>query len=1513
MLDKNNVENVMALTFTQEGILSNYLLNPDSKQYNNHFFLDLNGKINLKIFKEAWNHVIETNEMLRVVFRWEGLEKPVQIVLKDYNLKVNYYEIPSIDTYQCNILLEERIKKDSEKKLELVEVPFKVSLYKCSENNYKMCISNHHIIYDGWSMGIILEEFLQAYRRLANGKNPVTYDKTKFVEYIKYIQMKDRSYNKLFWQDYLAGVDEQAEISIKRKTKEPINNVCKYKIKLPHCKIDSFTKSYDITLASFLYCVWGFILHRYNNSDDVIFGTTLAGRNYPIKDIDQMIGLFINTLPLRVKFDSVQNFLELVRQVNDIMYQLNTYEITSLPDIKEYGKLKNTSDLFDTIVIIENYPLKNCLKKVCGEFNIGTYTMYEMTNYDLAVFITILEDNIEVNFHYNVDKFKSKSIELLANHFKNVANEFISNPKKNISNISMITDEETNLIIHDFNSTEELDTEDLVITQLFEMQTEKKPNNIAAICNGNQLTYDELNYKSDQLAGVLRKNGVRGNNIIAIMIDRSLYMIIGIIGILKSAGAYMPIDPELPVERIMYMLEDSGASILITSNKYKYKIDVYKGIKIFLDGSDVFNEEIHHSKHVPSINDLAYLIYTSGSTGEPKGVMIEHKALTNFINGVRGIINQSRYKTILAITTISFDISILEILVPLTLGFKVVIADAIQLRDSEALVNLIIENSVDVLQTTPSRIKLLLENENFLSVLRKLNVLMIGGEASSVTLVNKLKNITNTKLFNMFGPTETTIWSTVKNLRDDDGVNIGKPIVNTRIYILDKDLNLLPIGVPGELCIAGEGLARGYFNKPELTAEKFVQLPLMNDEKIYRTGDLARWSSDGDIEFLGRIDNQIKIKGYRIELQEIETNLLKHEDIKEAIVVVKENTQGKYLCAYYISNLSIHSSDIKDYLLKKIPDYMVPSYFIKLDKMPLSHNGKIDRSLLPEFDIENNNDYQAPKDVVESKLKEILLEVMKNERLDIGVDRNFFDLGVHSLNSMTIISKIHKKFNVNITIRQLFNNPTIIELAKVIRKKVIDKYAPIKPTCKKEYYSLSSAQKRMFFIHVMNSGSVNYNLNLAVIIEGGVDKERLEYTLRKLMERHESLRTAFKVINDKPIQIIYNNVDLSIRYYESDKVQAKKVIDSFITPFDIQSAPLWRVGVIKIGENKSILVIDLHHIIVDGISCDILKHEFNILYKGGKLPELKLHYRDYVEWLNNSKNNKLISKQEKYWKRVFLDKTPVLNIKPDYDRLLSQDFQGGNVSFYIDEYESQKLRDLTKKYSATLFMLFLAIFNVLLSKVSGDEDISVGTVTAGRRHHDLNNIVGMFVNTLVLRNFPSKEKTFEEFFIELRERTLEAFENQEYPFEKLVDLLGVKRERGRNPLFEVMLVVQNFDKELEEIPDLKLRQYEYDQNISKFDLILGVIPGTKLCVNFEYNTRLYKESTINRFALCLRKIISSILKNHKVRLMDVDIYDSEEKNALINDLRCEKDNTLFNYIENNKSKDDLLRDVEFDF
>lgn len=1398
-ISKKNVEDIFSLSPLQEGILYHYMENSGGVQYNEQLWITLKGHICEKLMEKAWDHVVKGNEMLRAVFMWEKLERPVQIVLKDSNFHIEKYDLsgPEYEDPDITAELEKVRAYIRNSSIDISKSTFKVALIKLSHNKYEMVIINHHIIYDGWSNAILIGEFLSAYKRFLKGETVDRAPKNGFKNFIKWVSQLDKNKQQLFWQKYMEGFTEKTSIpvdTIRDKSNNDSGVFCCSISEKEYDSIKIFCSNNRFTASTLFNAVWAILLQRYSGSEDVVFGTTVSGRNIEIEGIERMVGLFINTIPLRVNHTKNESIMEFIQGIEKSVREREEYEHTSLADIKSYCAISGNDSIFDSIVVIENYPKDIELNDSALDLSVSNYTSYENTNYPLTVMLEF-SSKIKLSIIYKSKSFKERTIIQLANHFINVLSYFLTNPNKAVTEVELTDDMEKHMLLHDFNDTYAYYPRDKVIHALFEEKAAKVPEKAAIIYENLQFSYSELNEKANQLARVLRQKGVNADSIIGIMVERSPEMVIGIMGILKAGGAYLPIDPEYPPDRIAYILQDSRTGILLTQKKFRAKVS-YQGEIIELDNSGIYEGECSNPEVLCKPDNLAYIIYTSGSTGKPKGVMVEHKSVVNTLFSLEREYPVETDDTYLLKTAYTFDVSVMELFGWFIGEGRLAILKQGQQRSHADIVNAIDKYGITHINFAPSMLHVFIDglDTQHLNKLRSLKYVFSAGEALSADTVRKFRNvIKNAKLENIYGPTEATIYATkykTENCHELLNIPIGQPLSNMKAYIIDKYGKLQPVGVPGELCLSGDGLARGYLFSAELTAEKFVENPFEPGKRLYKTGDLARWLQDGNIEFLGRMDYQVKIRGFRIETGEIAQQLLSYRSVKEAVVIAREaENKTKYLCAYMTAEKELEVSELRSHLSSILPDYMIPSFFVQLDKLPITSNGKIDRKALPEpgGKMKTGTDYAAPRNNLEEKLAKIFEEVLKVEQ--VGINDNFFDLGGHSLKALKVVNLIYKILNIRMSIQTFFECQTIENLANYIKNNGLTAFEEIEKLPAQPYYELSYPQKRLWIINQREPLSTAYNMTGKLFLNEKVNVKAVEKALQFLINRHESLRTSIYVVEGNPVQSIESAIDftlpftdLSLLPNEEKQIQSAEIYKGIAEQnYDLGRAPLFSCALLKLAEEQYEIIMGMHHIISDGWSMELIKNEFILAYeafKNGKTVEiapLEIQYKDFSAWQNKQiKNGEKMELARQYWLEQLEDEAPPLILSSKYQLGQAIDRTGAAYTANISIETKEKLKAISKESQATLFTILLSVLNIYLMDLTGTNNIAVGTAGSGREHESLEKVVGFFINTTILKNHVSRDERFYTLLERIRANTLKALEYQSYPIEKIIDELNIK-------------------------------------------------------------------------------------------------------------------------------------------
>jgi amino acid adenylation domain-containing protein len=1049
----NNIEDIYTLSPMQQGMLFHTLYSPESEVYFEQLVCTLKGQLNLSFFQQAWQKVVAKHPILRSSFHWEEIEKPLQMVSQKVELPWMVYDWKHWDNLQQKEALESLLKSDRASGIELDQAPLmRFTLIQLASDSYQFIWSHHHILLDGWSMQIVLQEVFDCYESYNRGESLPLTSCHPYREYISWLQEQDSSQAKKFWQQRLKGfeaptllvVDQLISNQPQQDTYQEIPFKLSFDITN---QLQSLAQKHHLTLNNLVQGAWGLLLSRYSGETDIVFGATVSGRPSDLPNIDRMVGLFINTLPVRLQISGQEKLIPWLKALQSQQFEQESYTYYSLADIQKNSDIPPNMSLFESLLVFENYPVNSSKNTSEKTLEITDIRCLERTNYPLTVVI-IPNRELSGRIVYDTRRFEAETIERMIGHLQTLLAAMANHPELSLSEFSLLTKAEEEQLILAENQNDALikNIDYQSVHRLFEKQAEKTPNAIAIIYKDEQLTYQELNQRANQLAHYLQFLGIKLEDKIGVCIERSSLMAIAFLGILKAGGAYVPLDPAYPVERLAFMLEDVKCPILLTQTHLSNQLPVGHIKQVINIESEWQNISQYSSENLLTqvIPDhLAYIIYTSGSTGTPKGTEVPHRSFIGFMFGV-DYIKLDADNIWLQHSSISWDALTLELWPPLLYGGRCVLYPD-NIITPENLSKIIKEEGVNILWLTAALFNLMIDT--IPEALLEVKQLIIGGEALSVSHVRRaLTLLSKTQIINGYGPSECTVFSACYGIPKqlDQNVNsipIGKPIGDRKVYLLDHNLQRVPMGVAGEIYIGGKGVARGYLNQPMLTHKKFIDNPFLAGDTLYKTGDLARRLTDGNLEFLGRIDNQVKIRGFRIELGEIETILTNHSEIREAIVTIREDVPGnKSLVAYIVpQNYQLTAHDVRNFLSQKLPNYLIPNAFVFLDKFPLTPNGKINRLGLPVADISRQNlgvEFVAPRTSTERELVTIWTEVLQLTK--VGVYDNFFELGGHSLLATQLISRLKETFEIEFPFRYLFENPTISQLAEQVVNQQIE-------------------------------------------------------------------------------------------------------------------------------------------------------------------------------------------------------------------------------------------------------------------------------------------------------------------------------------------------------------------------------------------------------------------------------------------------------------------------------------------
>ncbi|MBD2410524.1 non-ribosomal peptide synthetase [Nostoc calcicola FACHB-389] len=1489
-----NIEDFYPLSPIQQGILFHSLYAPDSAVYCEVFSCNIQGELNISAFKQAWEQLVYRHAILRTSFVWEGLKEPAQIVHKQVQLPWEKQDWRGIENITQQKRIESFLAAEQQRGFNISQAPLmRLTLIQLAENNYEFIWSQHHLLLDGWSSSLVMDEVFAFYKAFSENQNLSLKKPRPYRDYIAYLQQQDLSKSETFWRQYLQQFTVNTPLGVDYTSSNLPDENKEYKqqqIKLSTTEtlaLQSFARREQLTLNTLIQGTWAILLSRYSGENDVVFGTVVSGRGN-LAGTESMVGVLINTLPLRVRVNPEESLVSWLKQLQIQQNETRQYEQCPLIKIQKWSDIPTGQPLFESIVNFQNYQTDFSKLQQINNLKISNICSFMHPHYPLTISVKV-DSELLLEIFYESSRFESSTISRMLGHFRTLLLGMTASQQQHVKDLPLLTAQEHRQLLLDWNNTQ-VDYPQKCIYQLFEAQVEKTPNAVAAVFENEQLTYGELNARANQLAHYLQELGVKPEVLVGICVERSLNMLIGLLAVLKAGGAYIPLDPSYPKERLAFILEDAQAPILLTQTSLLEVLPQYKTqvVDLDVDWQKIAQQSQENLFYELTIDNLAYVIYTSGSTGKPKGVQIPHSALSNFLYSMKQRPGLTENDTLLAVTTYSFDIAALELFLPIIVGGCLVIASREIASDGIQLSAKLTDSKATVMQATPATWQLLLTAG--WSGNHQLKILC-GGEALPGYLANQLLHRCAC-LWNMYGPTETTIWSAASEVETDRKIiPISAAIANTQLYILDQYNQLVPVGVPGELHIGGDGLARGYFNRPDLTAEKFIPNPFSEKAtRLYKTGDLARYLANGEIEYIGRIDHQVKVRGFRIELGEIEALITQHSAVREAVVVVrKDSLDSQRIVAYLVpqSQQTLTVFELRSFLESKLPSYMMPTTFVILEALPLTPNGKIDRKALPAFDKvlpEFEEKFVAPQTAMEKQLVTIWMEVLGLQQ--IGINDNFFELGGHSLLATQVISRINKNLDIELPIRRIFELPTIAKLAKNLEEKQLDinSLPPIERVSRDKELPLSFAQKRLWFLEQLERGSYTYNMPAAVYLNGRLDIDALEQTFKELLRRQEVLRTSFKKVNGNPVQIIASSVPISVPIIDLSEISAEKqfvtvqqsILEEAQRPFDLTKSPLLRVNLLRLAEESYVLVLVMHHIISDGWSIGVLIRELSALYAAFSkkeplsLTELPIQYADFAYWQNQWLQGEVMEKHLSYWKQQ-LANLPVLELPTDYPRPEIQTFRGSTQHLKLSKEFCEEIKALSRKEGVTLFMTLLAAFKTLMHYCTKQDDIVIGTDVANRNYPETENIIGFFVNQLVLRTNLGGNPTFQELLKRVREVTLAAYEHQDMPFDQLVLALKPERDLSRTPLFQSKFVLQNAPILPLELEGLKLKIVEQiDNGTAKFDLLLTMWENERgLSGSLEYSTDLFHATAIAKFITDYEIILRAVVVQPNIKFTGI--------------------------------------------
>ncbi|HTK11264.1 MAG TPA: amino acid adenylation domain-containing protein, partial [Ktedonobacteraceae bacterium] len=1518
-ITRNALEDMYPLAPMQQGILFHSLYAPQSGVYFMQLSVTLHGNLNVAAFQRTWQEIQQRHPILRTAFNWEHREEPFQIVYRQAKLHWHEHDWRTFSRQEQIEQLQTFIQADREKGFDLTRAPLmRLNLIRLADESYHFLWSHHHLLLDGWSCGLLLKEVFGLYELLQAEKSGAFSPCPPYGDYISWLQRQDMTQARAYWQRTLQGFHTATPLPAEQNNtgwQTQVEESATQKIALsPQLtkSLQQFSKQQSLTVNTLLQAAWALLLKNYTGKKDVIFGTVVSGRPLEIEHIDTMVGLFCNTLPTRIQMHDDETLLPWLKTIQQQQAEQRQFEHSPLLQIQRWSDMPRGSSLFDSIMVFENYPMDKYMQDQVHSLTIEDAHFLERTNYPFSI-QAIPGEDLLIRLDYDRRRFSDEAIQRLLRHLQTLLETFIAHPEYQLWQVSPLTQEERHQILVAWNETAQTYPQEQCLPQLFEAQVERSPHALALRFQQQELTYAQLNAQANQLAHALIQLGVGPERIVALHLQRCPELVIAILAVLKAEGAYLPLEPSLPGERVSTLLQQSRPHLVLTQQHLRSLLPE--------DQSPIFCLETlwPQLQALPTSNPpcsilpahLAYVLFTSGSTGLPKGVMIPHQGLVNYLSWAISAYQADAGNGSPVHSPLGFDLTVTSLFTPLLCGRPVLLLPPS--HELEALLDVLQQGPhFSLLKLTPAHLTLLNQWLTPEQAATCTQALIVGGEELLGEQVRFWQErAPNVRLINEYGPTETVVgcctYEVPAHEHFTSGIPIGRPIANTQLYVLDPFLQPVPPEVAGELYIGGAGLARGYFQQADLSAERFVPHPFSHQPgaRLYRTGDLASYQQDGTLTFLGRIDQQVKLRGYRIELGEIENVLARHALVQDTVVLLREDHPGdKRLVAYVvpareIANLGQFTGILQQYMRERLPEYMLPVAFVLLEQLPLTANGKIDRQSLPEPEERRSTqqNFVATRSPIQQQLGVLWEEVLKIDT--VGIHDNFFALGGHSLLLTQLATRIRKTFQLDLPLPTLFQAATLAHMTEALENALREQHhlppeEPILPVARDQALPLSFAQQRLWFLQQLNPDSSAYTIPVFVRLSGKLSLSALEQALNYVIQRHETLRTTFSTDNNQAVQIIQPYtyftlliVDLTVSAPTAEHVQ-RILGEEAMRPFDLTHELPWRACLYRQSADEHVLAFCMHHIVSDAWSSGILVQEISTFYAhlcagmSAELPDLTVQYADFAVWQRSRLQGENLQALHSYWRKQLADAPEVLNLPTDYARPTMQTFQGSTEHFVLLPELTHELNRLAHKEQVTLFMLLIAAFNVLLYHYSQQSDILLGVPIANRTREETEKLIGVFMNTLVLRHQLQPQQSFRELLTVVRNTTLEAYAHQDLPFEALIEELAPARSMGHHPLFQVMFVLQNAPMPAVELTDLHIQSLEIENGMTKFDLTLFMEEQADgLRGMFEYNTALFKASTIRRFQEHFCSLLQRIVQEPKELIWRLTPLDEAEQQVIL--------------------------------
>jgi amino acid adenylation domain-containing protein len=1510
------------LSFAQQRLWFLDRLEPESAAFNIPVMVRMNGRLDKGALERALSEVVRRHESLRTTFaEVDGVG--VQVIGEAQDRPLAVEDLSRLPADGREAAIAARATAEASRPFDLQKGPvIRTRLLRLDEHEHVLLLTMHHIASDGWSIGVLIREVSVLYDAFTRGESsPLAELPVQYADYAvwqrEWLQTEMLQKQLGYWRERLKDAPAALDLPTDRPRPATASHraaleVVQFGAELTR-GLKELGRREGATLFMVLLAGWQTLLSRYTGQEEIVVGSPVAGRTRA--ELEGLIGFFVNMLAFRARISAGESFAELLRRVREEC--LGAYAHQDVPFEKLVEELETERDMsrhpvFQVMFILQNTPQEDL------RLSDLTLTLEATENgevqCDLILSMSENRDGLEVVANYSTDLFDAQTIREMVSHFETLLENIVAAPHQPLASVSMLDEAERARLLSEWNDTQRDYPSETCIQDLFEAQAAQTPDAVALEEAGRQTTYAELNRRANQLAHHLLSLGVSRESRVGVAMRRSVETYVALLAVLKAGAAYVPLDPSYPRERLAYMLEDAGVKVLLTHSRLVDNLPEHQTRIVLLDANRAAIAEHvdDNPRRQSTADDVAYVIYTSGSTGRPKGVAGLHRGAVNRFRWMWEQYPFERGEVCCQKTSLSFVDSVWETFGPLLRGVPTVILDDETVKDTELFIEALSEKRVTRLVLVPSLLRALLETGGELA--RRLPALLYcvcSGEALTNELAESfLKAMPHCTLLNLYGSSEVSADATSYRVARDAAnarMSIGRPIANTRAYVLDERLRLAPASVPGELYVGGAGLARGYVGRPELTAEKFIPDPFGTEAgaRLYRTGDLARYLPEGNLEYLGRIDSQVKVRGFRIELEEVEFALKQCPGVRQGVVVAsREATGDERLVAYVTTEpqRTLTSGELRFFVSERLPEYMVPSAFVLLDDLPLTPSGKVNRKALLTLERPTTNateDLVLPRTPLEELICETFADVLEVER--VGARDHFFHAGGHSLLATRVVSRLRAALGREVALRDLFEAPTAESLAARIEKGrgargsgAEDSELVARPHG--ETAPLSFAQQRLWFLDQLEPGNVAYNMPLAVRLRGRLSVEALERCLTEITRRHEILRTTFATVEAQPVHVVAPPCAVSLPFVDLTTLPdaaRETEVQSYIrqealTPFNLSGGVLWRAKLLRVGETEHVMLYTMHHIITDGWSMDVLVREVSALYTAfaqgqpSPLAELPVQYADYAVWQRAYLRGERLEKQLDYWRRKLDGAPSTLELPTDRPYPKTPTHRGAEHTFAVAEEVGDRLKILGQQEDATPFMVLLAAFAALLSRYSGQQDIVVGTHVAGRQRVELEQLIGFFVNTLVLRLDVRGDVSFRELVRRAREVCLGAYSHQDVPFDKLVEELRPERSLSHTPFFKVLLVFQNVPRREAALPGLSLEAVSMESQAAKFDLTLFMSEaGDGLAGTFVYSAELFNASTIERMSEHLHNLLRAASEEPDRQVDALSINPEEVERQLI--------------------------------